>query len=311
MASLNTREASIENFIKKWLEHISSLNNLSDKTVVAYDTDVKQFMAFLTSHLSSNVSNITLYNLTNADMRAWLSNERGKGITARSLARKLSAVKSFFRWLSKKENFDASAVLSTKPIRFQKKLPRPLTKPATEKVLSIVKDFSDIRWVAARDTAIITLLYGSGLRISEALAIQINQTPLSDVIIVTGKGQKERVVPILPIVRSSVDLYLKLLPYDLTPSEPIFRGLRGGVLNARLASRLIEKTRHSLGLMESVTPHAMRHSFATHLLEAGGDLRTIQELLGHTSLSTTQNYTAIDTTQLMKVYEKTHPLKDG
>lgn len=311
MASLNTREASIENFIKKWLEHISSLNNLSDKTVVAYDTDVKQFMAFLTSHLSSNVSNITLYNLTNADMRAWLSNERGKGITARSLARKLSAVKSFFRWLSKKENFDASAVLSTKPIRFQKKLPRPLTKPATEKVLSIVKDFSDIRWVAARDTAIITLLYGSGLRISEALAIQINQTPLSDVIIVTGKGQKERVVPILPIVRSSVDLYLKLLPYDLTPSEPIFRGLRGGVLNARLVSRLIEKTRHSLGLMESVTPHAMRHSFATHLLEAGGDLRTIQELLGHTSLSTTQNYTAIDTTQLMKVYEKTHPLKDG
>ena len=187
MASLNTREASIENFIKKWLEHISSLNNLSDKTVVAYDTDVKQFMAFLTSHLSSNVSNITLYNLTNADMRAWLSNERGKGITARSLARKLSAVKSFFRWLSKKENFDASAVLSTKPIRFQKKLPRPLTKPATEKVLSIVKDFSDIRWVAARDTAIITLLYGSGLRISEALAIQINQTPLSDVIIVTGR----------------------------------------------------------------------------------------------------------------------------
>ena len=304
MASLNTREASIENFIKKWLEHISSLNNLSDKTVVAYDTDVKQFMAFLTSHLSSNVSNITLYNLTNADMRAWLSNERGKGITARSLARKLSAVKSFFRWLSKKENFDASAVLSTKPIRFQKKLPRPLTKPATEKVLSIVKDFSDIRWVAARDTAIITLLYGSGLRISEALAIQINQTPLSDVIIVTGKGQKERVVPILPIVRSSVDLYLKLLPYDLTPSEPIFRGLRGGVLNARLVSRLIEKTRHSLGLTESVTPHAMRHSFATHLLEAGGDLRTIQELLGHTSLSTTQNYTAIDTTQLMKVYEK-------
>jgi len=311
LASLNNWETNKENFIKKWLEHTSSLNNLADKTVVAYDTDVKQFICFLKSHSLTNGQKIAPINLTNADMRAWLSSERKKGITARSLARKLSSIKSFFRWLSETENFDASAILSTKTTRFQKKLPRPLTKPATEKLLSTVKDFTDIKWVAARDTAIITFLYGAGLRISEALSVKIKQTPLSDVIIITGKGQKERMVPVLPIVRSSVDLYLKLLPFDLAPSEPIFRGLRGGVLNARIVSRLIEKTRHNLGLPESVTPHAMRHSFATHLLEAGGDLRTIQELLGHTSLSTTQNYTAVDTAQLMKVYEKTHPLKDG
>ena len=311
MVDINTWKKDYGEYIIKWLEYIGSLDNLADNTKIAYESDLKQFFNFLGDRSESFSKLIEPNSVTTSDMRAWLSSERKKGTTSRSLARKLSAVKRFFEWFSERESFDASAVLSVKPIKFQKKLPRPITKSSATNLLSIVKDFSNLNWVASRDTALMTLLYGCGLRISEALAIQKKQVPLNDVLRIIGKGQKERLVPVLPIVQESIDQYLELLPFKLSPSESIFRGLRGGVLNPRLVSRLIENARNALGLPESTTPHAMRHSFAPHLLEAGGDLRTIQELLGHASLSTTQTYTAIDTTQIMKVYNKTHPLKDG
>jgi integrase/recombinase XerC len=311
LVPINNYKKNYLSFVAKWLDYIGSLNNLAENTKIAYGSDVKQFFKFLEARSESFGNLIEPKSLTTSDMRAWFSTERKKGTTSRSLARKLSAVKHFFEWFSERESFDASVILSTKAIKFQKKLPRPITKNSATNLLSIVKDFSDLNWVSARDTAIITLLYGCGLRISEALTIHKNQVPLNDVVRIIGKGQKERLVPVLPIVQESVNQYLELLPFKLSPAEPIFRGLRGGVLNPRLVSRLIENARNALGLPESTTPHAMRHSFATHLLEAGGDLRTIQELLGHASLSTTQAYTAIDTTQIMKVYNQTHPLKDG
>ena len=170
---------------------------------------------------------------------------------------------------------------------------------------------ADEKWVSARDIAIITLLYGCGLRISEVLSLKLSDTPIPDSMIILGKGRKERVVPVLQIARESVKTYLKLLPFQINPTDTIFRGTRGGVLNPRIVTRFVEKARLQMGLPETTTPHAMRHSFATHLLEAGGDLRTIQELLGHASLSTTQTYTAVNTAQLMKVYDQSHPLKDG
>jgi len=219
----------------------------------------------------------------------------------------LSAVKTFYRWLAQREGFDATAVLSTRAPKFQKKLPRALSEDAAKSVLETVEMQSLTPWVAARDTAVVTLLYGCGLRISEALGLTGADLPLTEVLRIYGKGNKERIVPVLPAARNAVSAYLELCPFEMTQDEAIFRGVRGGPLNPRAIQKVLENTRLQLGLPATATPHAMRHSFATHLLSAGGDLRAIQELLGHASLSTTQTYTAVDTARLMEVYAKAHP----
>ncbi|MBY6136578.1 tyrosine recombinase XerC [Nocardioides marinus] len=240
-------------------------------------------------------------------MRAWMASERGSGTGARSLARKLSAVKSFYRWLAQREGFEPSAVLSARAPKFQKKLPRPLAPDAAKAVLETVELQSQKSWVAARDVAVVTLLYGCGLRISEALRLTGADAPLPPVLRILGKGNKERVVPVLPAARDAVDRYLAQCPFPLEADAPLFRGVRGGALNPRQIQDVMARTRAQLGLPATATPHALRHSFATHLLEAGGDLRAIQELLGHASLSTTQTYTAVDSRHLMDVYRRTHP----
>jgi integrase/recombinase XerC len=297
--------------IKSWLSNLKSLNNLTENTLTAYEADVIKFIYFIESHLSESNGKHTFIKLTNSNMRSWLSAEKKNKVTPRSLARKLSSIKSFFRWFSEIEGFDASIILTTKAPKFQKKLPRPLSKKSSTEIIQVVGNLADEKWVSARDIAIITLLYGCGLRISEVLSVKLSDTPIPDSLIILGKGRKERVVPVLQIARESVKTYLKLLPFQINPTDTIFRGTRGGVLNPRIVTRFVEKARLQMGLPETTTPHAMRHSFATHLLEAGGDLRTIQELLGHASLSTTQTYTAVNTAQLMKVYDQSHPLKDG
>jgi integrase/recombinase XerC len=240
-------------------------------------------------------------------MRAWMAHERGRGISARSLARALSSVKAFLRWLAAREGFDPTAALSARAPKYARKLPRPLGEAAAREAIGLLEQQARAPWAGLRDVAVATLLYGCGLRISEALALRGADLPLSDVLRVRGKGGKERIVPVIPAAREAVARYAAACPHPLDRALPLFRGVRGGPLSPRLVQKAMEAVRLQLGLPASATPHALRHSFATHLLNAGGDLRAIQELLGHASLSTTEAYTAVDAGRLVEVYARAHP----
>ncbi|WP_372602987.1 tyrosine recombinase XerC [Actibacterium sp.] len=290
-----------------WLAQEKALNDAADNTLKAYAADVSGFLAFLALHLGAPATPRDLGRIGLSEMRAWMAHERARGVAPRSLARALSAVKNFYRWLARRDGFDATAVLSVRSPKFQRKLPRPLAQDAAKAMIGTVELQSENPWISARDVAVVTLLYGCGLRISEALGLTGADAPLPDALRIKGKGSKERMVPVLPAAKTAVDSYRQLCPYDLAAKGPLFRGARGGPLNPRLISGVMARARLQLGLPDSATPHAMRHSFATHLLNAGGDLRAIQELLGHASLSTTQAYTAVDTARLMEVYDKAHP----
>lgn len=293
--------------LASWLDHCRALGGAAENTVKAYQSDVLGFLAFMTQHHGAAQGLGPLSKITVSDMRAWMASERTRGVGARSLARQLSAVKTFYRWLSEREGFEPTAVLSTRSPKFTKKLPRPLAEDAATAMINTVEMQATDPWVAARDSAVVTLLYGCGLRISEALSLTGADVPLPQVMRITGKGGKERIVPVIDAAREAVASYLRLCPHPMEPNAPLFRGARGGPLNPRAIQKVMERSRMQLGLPATATPHAMRHSFATHLLTAGGDLRAIQELLGHASLSTTQAYTAVDTAHLMDVYNKAHP----
>ncbi|MGR3290956.1 MAG: tyrosine recombinase XerC [Paracoccaceae bacterium] len=293
--------------LKRWLVSQKALKNAAQNTLIAYQSDVLGFLGFIGAHLGASTGLGPLKSLKIRDMRAWMAHERARGVSARSLARSLSAVKSFYSWLAEKEGFDPTVVLATRSPKFMRKLPRPLAEDAARAMIDRVESLATQDWVAARDVAVLTLLYGCGLRISEALGLTGSDTPLPDSLRIIGKGGKERLVPVIPVARDAVTRYAALCPYQIEPDEPLFRGVRGKKLNARSIAKVMEQARLQLGLPASATPHAMRHSFATHLLAAGGDLRSIQELLGHASLSTTQTYTAVDTSRLMEVYKNAHP----
>lgn len=290
-----------------WITHLRALDNAAENTLKAYQTDLIGFLAFLGEHLGGPQGRGALSGIGLRDMRAWMAHERAQGSSARTLARKLSAVKNFYRWLSDRDDFDATAVLSTRSPKFTNKLPRPLAADAAKRMIETAGDQARQDWVGARDMAVVTLMYGCGLRVSEALGLTGAAVPLPEVLRITGKGGKERLVPVLPAAREAVDSYVRLCPHPLEADKPLFRGVRGGALGARQVQKAVEAARLQLGLPATATPHAMRHSFATHLLNAGGDLRAIQELLGHASLSTTQAYTAVDATRLMEVYDAAHP----
>lgn len=293
--------------LANWLAHERGVKNASDNTIEAYSNDLAGFLSFLAAHHGGAEGLGPLLRIAPSDMRSWMANERARGTGARSLARRLSAVKTFFRWLAEREGFDPTTVLSTRAPRTQRPLPRPLTEDAAKAVIDTVGTLPREGWVGTRDVAIVTLLYGCGLRISEALGLTGADAPLPDALRIVGKGGKERIVPVIPAARQAVADYVKECPYDLGPQEPLFRGARGGGVNARVISKAMETTRMQLGLPSSATPHALRHSFATHLLNAGGDLRAIQELLGHAALSTTQVYTGVDNARLLDVYSAAHP----
>lgn len=293
--------------LEGWLAHMRALDGASPNTLDAYRADLVSFLSFLTLHHGGQEGRAALARLTVSDMRAWMAHERERGLSARSLARALSAVKGFTRWLAERDGFDPTAVLSTRSPRFRKKLPRPLAEDAAREVISAVEMQAREPWVGARDVAVVTLLYGCGLRISEALSLTGADHPLPETLRIRGKGGKERLVPVLPAAREAVAAYVRACPHEITAEAPLFRGVRGGALAPRAVQKVMEAVRMQLGLPSSATPHALRHSFATHLLSAGGDLRAIQELLGHASLSTTQTYTAVDTARLMEVYARTHP----
>lgn len=293
--------------LEMWLSYQRALKGAAQNTITAYQGDVTEFLAFITEHKGERQGLAALARITVTDMRAWMAQARGGGIAARSLARKLSAVKAFYRWLSEREGFEPTAVLSVRAPKFQKKLPRPLAEDAARTLIDAIELQSGKPWVGVRDVAVVTLLWGCGVRISEALGLTGADAPLPEVLRIVGKGGKERVVPVVPAAAAAVDAYLRVCPYPLEPHQPLFRAVRGGALGPGAIQKVMASARMQLGLPASATPHALRHSFATHLLDAGGDLRAIQELLGHASLSTTQAYTAVDTARLMEVYDRAHP----
>lgn len=291
----------------RWLDHLRALKGAAENTLLAYNRDVGQFLDFLSRHHGGQEGMSALTDLDKFDLRAFLAELSKRDIAPRSVARKLSAVKSFLAFVSDQEDTDATAALSVPAPKFLRKLPRPLAEEDARDLLTVVGDQGREDWIAARDIAMVTLLYGSGLRISEALGLTGEAHPLPEMLRIIGKGGKERLVPTLPVAKQAIARYAALCPFDLGQEAPLFRGTRGGPLNPRLVQRVMEKARTQMGLPASATPHALRHSFATHLLSAGGDLRAIQELLGHASLSTTQAYTAVDAARLLEVYEKAHP----
>ncbi len=292
------------NLMQRWLE-AAQVAGKSSKTIEAYRRDVSGFLGFLTRYHGGELGLSALAGLTMTDMRAWMAHMRGQGLTGRSLARALSAVKGFYSWLHQAEGVDNPAVAAMRGPKLKPRLPRPVEVADARELLARVEHKE--AWVEARDTAVLMLLYGCGMRVSEALSLNRGQAPLPEVLRMIGKGRKERLLPVLPVARAAVEGYLRACPYDLPADGPLFIGVRGKRLGARAVQKLMESLRRQLGLPSTASPHALRHSFATHLLEAGGDLRTIQELLGHASLSTTQVYTHLDQTRLMEVYAQSHP----
>jgi len=297
----------LRNGLSRWLDHIRAVDGVAANTITAYARDVAGFLGFLGHHRGETEGLSAIITLPQTDLRAWMAHERGRGVSARSLARSLSAVKNFTAWAVDHAGGDATTILATRGPKYRRKLPRPLSEEAARAMISTVGGQATTDWVAARDIAVLTLLYGCGLRISEALGLTGAASPMPQVLRITGKGDKTRLVPVLPVAQQAVADYARLCPFDLGRPDPLFRGVRGGPLNPRLIALVMEKSRLQLGLPATATPHALRHSFATHLLSAGGDLRSIQELLGHASLSTTQAYTAVDAARLMEVYDKAHP----
>lgn len=289
-----------------WLEELTAIRRLSPNTVTAYARDLDQLMAFLSDHIGGTVDLDDLKTLRAADLRAFLASRRRDGVGSHSLARGLSGIKSFFSHLERNGVMALEALSVIRTPKRPATLPKALTVTEAKAALDNVEVFEERPWVAARDTAVITLCYGAGLRISEALALTRRDLE-GQSLRVTGKGGRIRLVPLIAPVREAISQYLGLCPFPVSPNEPMFKGVRGGPLSPRLIQMRVETLRAALGLPASATPHALRHSFATHLLGKGGDLRSIQELLGHASLSTTQIYTHVDSERLLDAYRKAHP----
>jgi integrase/recombinase XerC len=297
---------TVQAHLAGWLRDLGSVRRLAPKTLEAYGRDLHQFLGFLSGHTGGVVTASTLRELRAADIRAHMAARREDGVSSRSLARALSAIKSFFRYLEREGAVTSEAFNAVRTPKAGRSLPKALTVLEAKAAISTTAELEERPWIAARDMAVLSLCYGSGLRISEALALTGADLD-SDVLRVTGKGGKTRLVPLIAPVRASIQTYLEICPFQLGPSQPLFRGAKGGVLSPRLIQMRVAQLRGVLGLPPSATPHALRHSFATHLLGRGGDLRAIQELLGHASLSTTQIYTAVDTERLLDSYRAAHP----
>ena len=304
-----TANADLQTLIDGWLSELNQ-RDLSRHTVEAYLRDVTQFIAFLAEHSGQEVSPASFDTLKAMDVRSFLAKRRNVEATqSRSLARSLSGLRSFTLYLSEKNYPVSAAFRIVRSPRIPKSLPRPMSQSDALQMIALAGDMSSHPWENLRNQALLVLIYGCGLRISEALNLSYGDRPKPDNISVriTGKGKKQRDAPILPLIENAIQQYIQAAPFDFKDDDPLFRGVRGGRFSARQVQMIVEKCRRSMGLPDTVTPHAFRHSFATHLLAAGGDLRTIQELLGHTSLSSTQIYTEIEDTELGRIYKNAHP----
>ncbi|HWP25945.1 MAG TPA: tyrosine recombinase XerC [Xanthobacteraceae bacterium] len=298
--------------VVRWLRHLADERRMSPKTLEAYGRDVRQFLAFFATHRGGPPSLADLSELKPADVRAFMAARRAEGVTGRSLMRMLAGVRSFARFLERNGKGKVAALAAVRAPKVARTLPKPLAVADAKRLTDVALRAGEERapWIFARDAAVLALLYGCGLRISEALSLTRADAPLpgkTDAITVAGKGGRQRMVPVLPAVARLIAEYLSLCPYRLPAEGPLFVGAKGGLLSARVVQLAMARLRGALGLPETATPHALRHSFATHLLARGGDLRAIQELLGHASLSTTQIYTAVDSERLLEVYRSAHP----
>jgi integrase/recombinase XerC len=298
--------------LTRWLSHLRAERRLSPKTLEAYCRDVRQCLAFLAGHWGARVTLAGFAGLEATDVRAFMAMRRADEIGSRSLMRALAGLRSFGRFLEREGKGRVGALSAIRAPKVGKSLPKPIHMTAAKRLADADERAGETRdtWILARDAAVMALLYGSGLRISEALGLKRRDVPLpgeGDILIVTGKGNKTRMVPVLQNVLALIRDYTDICPYSLPPAGPIFVGARGGPLSPRIIQLTMARLRGGLGLPDSATPHALRHSFATHLLSRGGDLRAIQELLGHASLSTTQIYTGIDSERLLEVYRSAHP----
>lgn len=307
MANLTIEDQSLINAKNAFLNWLSNHKNYSFLTIKAYDADLNQFFSFLTTHHGKAYTLDELSNLSLSDFHSFSSYRQKFGTKSRSLARQLAAIKSFFNFLNKKYNVKVSITNLIKPPRVKQNLPRPLDIADAKNLIFLNKIQQN--WIEARDRAILLLLYGAGLRIAEALNLLTHEVCdiRNKTLYIKGKGKKTRIVPILPIITDALQQYKDLCPFELAPNEVFFRGAKGGGLRPELVQKTVRNLRSALGLSANVTPHSLRHSFATHLLAEGADLRTIQELLGHSSLSSTQIYTELDNSQLLKIYNDTHP----
>jgi len=298
--------------IDAWRTWMTAERRASRHTADAYGRDLSAFLTFLTSHLGAEPNLAALRELRTADVRSYLAHRSTDGLARTSMARSLSTLRNFFRYLDRQDLVHNPAVAAVKTPRTPRSIPKALTE---DDALAAIRESATLHaepWLAARDTALLLLLYGSGLRIGEALSLTCGalaslKSAAGDSLRVLGKGNKERIVPVLPVVREALVAYRAICPFAADADAPLFVGARGKALNPGVMQRQVRRVRALLGLSESATPHALRHSFATHLLAKGGDLRTIQELLGHASLSTTQRYTAVDIGRLGAVYNAAHP----
>lgn len=298
--------ASVKNLLEKFFLYLQKEKKYSAHTLISYRTDLFYFFDFLFNAKENQVTNSMLENLTVNDFRKWLSARLENHVNA-SNARGLSSLRSFFRFLDKNNLLKNSEIEKLKTPKIPKAIPKAVDQIDIEKILAAIAQIQKEEWIIKRDIALLTLIYGCGLRISEALAVCQKDLANNDFLIITGKGNKQRMVPLLPIVRKKINEYIAICPFKLTNDKSIFFGKQGSPYIARIFSRLLQNIRCQLNLTDTITPHAFRHSFATHLLEAGGDLRTIQELLGHESLSTTQRYTKVDKSRLLSAYQQFHP----
>jgi integrase/recombinase XerC len=294
--------------VTRWLDWLETERRVSPHTLAAYGRDLSSFLDFLAEHKGGVADLAALTALAPADFRAWLARRAAAEIGRASNARALSTLRNFFRFLDRRGLAKNAALIAVKSPKLPKPVPKALTVEEAQTALDGVAGMEREAWIAKRDLAILTLLYGAGLRIGEALGVRRGDAPRSaGTLSVTGKGNKTRLVPILPAVAEAIQDYLAACPHALTKDAPLFVGVRGGPLHPRLVQGQMAKLRTALGLPEHATPHALRHSFATHLLAGGGDLRSIQELLGHASLSTTQRYTKVDAARMLAVYDQAHP----
>ena len=296
--------------VTDWQKNLKGARQVSPHTFKAYGHEVVLFFVFLKDHLGKPAGLHDLDSLRPSDFRSYLAARKSAGKTPlsnRSMARALSALRSLFRYLDKHGHVSNAALGAIRSPKIAHSVPKPLSVEAADQTIDEVDTIDADPWVQARDTAVLLLLYGCGLRISEALNLNVKDAPTKDVMSITGKGNKVRLVPVLPIVRHAVADYQKLCPFAQEPDDPLFRGAKGKRLNPRAIQGRMQDLRSRLGLPDTATPHALRHSFATHLLSGGGDLRTIQELLGHANLSSTQIYTEVDSEKLLSVYESAHP----
>lgn len=287
--------------------HLRDERRLAENTVEAYRGDVAGFLGFLTGHLGEEPGPVALGKLSAGDIRAFLARRRREGIGDASAARALSAIKALYRWLERVHGVENAEIAYLDGPKRPRSLPRPVSEPAARDIIEMAGETDGEAWIGARDAAVLTLLYGAGLRISEALSLTGAHLPASAILRVTGKAGKKRDVPLIPAVRDAIDAYGRIAPFAFASDSPLFRGARGGALHPRIVQGLVQRLRGGLGLPETATPHALRHAFATHLLAAGADLRSIQTLLGHASFSTTQIYTGVDEARLAAVVASAHP----